>query len=344
MPLTKRQKEERRKGVGASEVASLFGYNKYDNAGDVYLRIVQGEEDPPQSEEERRKEEEEENLGNIFEETLVRQCMKRVGMSHGHLSRNCTRVGENPRARSTLDGLFTFPKWHEQEPELGGPPPRYGCEAKLTSLSEGWGDPFDGDGKRSDIIPKVHIFQTTAQCYCADLNGVFVTAFLIDQEQWHKRMEIRDYFVPRSEALIEKILAKINWFYDEHIDPRIPPKVVPHKKTMQRAARKAGKKIQLGDNPEAVAAMMEWLTLRTECTALEKKKKAQQDLVTSLFGDAEVADFGPVVGKEVTYFTPKPQTRYGKGDKYTEAVCDKCGVGRSVKTPARKPTVRNRRP
>lgn len=318
MVLTARAKRDRRRGIGASEIAAVCGYDEWTTGYNVWLDKVYEKED---EEEDEAQEEGPIHLGNILEEALIKDCAKKFNLPK--MKRNQVRVGANKIMRATLDGL-----------SINGH--RVGAEAKVSSLDDGWGEQLNEDGTRSDLVPKRVLFQTSQQIYAAELDYSYVVALLVHRG----RLVERFYLVERNDEFI-RYLCKEGEAFWKLVTSRTPPvDSEPTVRAIREIKRATGSVKFLGDDELALGDYTQWAVDKAGKLAAEKKAKASQARFLKHLGDSELGDLGPDVAREVE-MGKRSRTNYGTSDKYADP-CDKCGVGKSVSN-WRQPSDRKRR-
>src|SRR3990167_649335 len=154
--LTAKQLIERRKHLGASDVAALFGLDPFKTATDVWLtKIADVAESEQQSDSI--------DMGNSFEKPLLEWAAKELGVEISVNPFDLFAVcPQHPIFSATLDSLILN----------GGVPSRKAIEAKVTSRSEEYGEP------NTDQVPDRVLTQVQVQMLAHGLQRVHVVVLL----------------------------------------------------------------------------------------------------------------------------------------------------------------------
>lgn len=211
--LTDRQIEQRRNYVTASEIAALFSLHPFKSAYDVFLEKTQ------------RLDRDEAGAaaqaGNFAEDACLKfaQHRLRIEMSDPKLKltrQNQFRVHKNGLMSCTYDA------------RVAGSNRRL-VEAKSTGLVHPNVDFSEWGDEMTDQVPSHILIQTQAQMACMgpDCREVFIPVWL----SWKG---FRLYRIERSEEIIAKLEAKVREFFEQHIDPGLPPDDAPSLDTLKR--------------------------------------------------------------------------------------------------------------
>ena len=319
MGLTVRDRRDRKRGIGASQNAAVCGYDEWENAYDVWIEKVYAQEG---EEEEEQKETGPIHLGNILEEALIRDCAERFDLPN--MKRHQVRVGANKISRANLDGLSINSY-------------RVGAEAKVSSISDGWGDEFDEHQERTDLVPKRVLFQTSQQIYAAKLDYLYVVALLVHRG----RLVERFYRIERNDDFIRYWLPIHDEFWNYNVLEKVPPKeVVPSMASIKAIKRVEGSVVELGENVVALEDYANWILAKATAKAADDRVDESKSRFLAHMGDNVQADLGPVIGREVS-MGARSRTNFGRSDKYQNH-CETCGVG-SHKSSWWQPSDRKRR-
>lgn len=249
MPITEKQREQRRKRVMSSDVAALLGLEPWGrNAYDLWLEKtgrVHGREMNEAME-----------AGLRFESGLLDWAERRFGK----LRRNQYRAHPHLRLGAHCDAILV---------STGEP-----LEAKTAGLfgplRQEWGQPG------TDEVPEYVVCQVTAQMMCCDQGTAWVVAFLGGRG-------FSSYVVPRNEELVAIIAERVTWLW-QHVQEDRPPEGQPgSSSTIRHLLRVPRKTISI---PETVA--QRFLAARERYQQAKEEFELAQHELLAAFGDAEV--------------------------------------------------------
>jgi predicted phage-related endonuclease len=250
MPITMHQRQQRRHHLGSSDLASLFGLNKFANEYDVWLEKTGQLEEAP--------EKEWLTLGNEFEDVIL----NRVEKDLGPLKRNQYRSAKDqglPLA-SHIDAIVVA---------TGRP-----VEAKTSGLwwpvEEVWGEPG------TDQVPDRVLIQAHAHLICTGLDLCHTPKM-----GWGMKQEM--YEVPRNETMIRQICDYTAEWWQKHVIEGQAPQGMPKLETVKRQIREAQKAVEV---PADLIA--KWRRAVKLCTRVEHLKEAALAAVLTALGDAEI--------------------------------------------------------
>lgn len=257
--ITQEQRDQRKRYVGASDMAALFGLDPHGrNAHDLYLdKTGQLPDSTPTKAME---------LGTRLEGyvldwaeegdddwdgvgALVRSPRVLLPPPHAHLIAHCDAVTK----RDTVP-----------------------VEAKTHWFGQTagqWGAPG------SDQVPDHVKIQLHAQMLCIGADLGWVVALL--------GRGLSHFLIPRDESVCDLILETAKRFWEEHVIPRVPPPdVLPSLDSLKVLRREPKKRVELSGQ-----LLVNWETMRSVRKATEEKEtRAKAALLTAL-GDAEEATF-----------------------------------------------------
>ena len=286
--ITEKQREERQKYLGSSDIAALFidkesgkSFDLFKNATDVWTQKVYDLKKADESKAMSR--------GNRYESALIKYAEQELGLSietdPGKMRFICE---EHPIFAANLDG-FTI----EKNPVI--------VEVKTTSLGGEWDEPD------SDHIPPRVIFQVHLQMLCTGWNKAHVVVLLGRYDRLCEEM----YVVERDERIINAIIERGTQFWNDYVLTKTPP---PDSEPggislFKRIARVPEKYAEMDTD-----IIAKWDELRLERLSHEKLEKAALAEVLKNLGDAEAAKTND--GREFTYFT---QSRTGLDNRKLRA-------------------------
>lgn len=279
--LTKEQLLERRKGIGASEVAAWLGLDPertlaecvYDKRG--LLPVDDSTNDAAE-------------FGSEMEIPLARMFERR---------NNCVVV-RPPAPYIHAGGIIRANlDWQMTAAQKGNAP----VECKWTTAAvDTWGDPEEGE----NALPKKVLLQATAQMVCAESDVGHIIAAL----NRFGRVEFRQYEIRRNDRLAAAIVARLSELWERHVvngEPLPDGSPVPDGDVLKRLER-VPKSVAVIRDP---AEVMEWKRLKDEAAEAEKKAKAARDAVLLRFGTAE-ALYGPENQLLATYYATKDKEAF----------------------------------
>jgi putative phage-type endonuclease len=279
MPITDRQREQRRRHIGASDVPAILGRSPWRTPYEVWLDKT-GRLAPEESSSEAAE------LGNMIEPGLLAWGAATLGVA---IRRNQRRVKGCMAAN--LDAL-AVDRPLALEAKTSG----------IISLNTGrgeWGEPG------TDQVPEHVALQCLAQMWVADLDCVAVPALIAGRGRLL-------YLIERTDLIAEaaaEIAARCHDWWDryvigDHAPPATPP---PAMDVLSRVRRQPGKSVPV---PVELVARVA-ATRATAAAAAKEHEEAKAALLVAL-GDAEA---GEVEGWRVSYaernragYTVEPKT------------------------------------
>ena len=255
--LTHSQKNIRKRHLGASDSAALFGLDPFKSAADIWLTKCFDVEET-----------ETKNvaieLGNELEAPLLKWAAKELGVEISTEPDDLFAVSEtNPIFSATLDARIKPFNIKEA------------LEAKVTSRANEYGEPF------SDQIPDRTNIQAQHQMFVHQLQRVHVVVLI-------GRMGIRRelYCVNRNEQIIQAIIQKGESFWRDFVLTKQQPpedqfglgniEIIKHIKRSPQTWAEVDE-----------ALILDWDTKRqTRLDAEKAEKKAEERMLTPL-KDAE---------------------------------------------------------
>lgn len=266
MPITERQRELRRKHIGASDSPPILDVDEYRNIGDIFASKVYETMDSTSAAME---------WGNRLETPILDCVQERLGCK---LLRNQRRVSkDNPLFSASHDALI------EGRSE--------GVEAKTVGILfprarlDLWGDPD------TDQIPPNVMIQVQHQMYVSDLDVVHVAALLGGRG-------FQLYHVPRDAEIIGYIVEAGELFWQNHVIPQIPPdaRYAPKLATLKKIIRMPNKVAELSPG-----LVLEWQGAKKKLATAKADAEAAEAAMLAKIGDAEAGDYGDDE-KMLTYF------------------------------------------
>jgi predicted phage-related endonuclease len=272
MALSKEQKELRRSGITASELAVLCGLSRWSSPIAIYAeKMGQPLEDTAGLPAE---------LGDLLEEPLAKLYSERTGL---HLARCRTmRSPVHARVLATLDRAG-FPERRTSRAYLSTPAELEGAidvEFKTTTwrLKDEWGVPG------TDQVPERTVVQVQVQMGVTGLRHADV-GVLFDRDSFDI------YHVPFNEQLWLGLVEVANRFWVDHVEagrPPLPDASDKYKEYLSKAfPATTGEVLEL----QAGDARAELVRRYAQLSALEKATEAEKKLagnqLRALLGEAK---------------------------------------------------------
>lgn len=251
--ITAEQRELRRKHIGSSDTAAIFGLDPWRNAADVYAEKVLGLDKPAGEAAE---------LGNVLEPVLLSRFERECG---DKLERDAFRVHSGGILCANHDALIVGVK--------------EGVEAKTSGViyptpnPEAWGE------AGTDEVPERVLIQCQHQMLVSELTRVWVPA-LIGGRGYIV------YEVVRNEDLCGLILQRDTDFFVKHIAAKVPPSdQAPALELIKRMSREPNKIVQV-----PVHVVEEWRTAKEQVKQAEELKEQAEAMLRMYMQDAEAGD------------------------------------------------------
>jgi len=264
MPITEKQRELRRKHLGGSDIPVLLGLSRFKTPYDLYLdKTGQVEQSDEQSEAML--------AGTLFEDGVIQYAEQTLGK----ITRNQYRSAKDLPIACDIDGVV---KDSDEPVEIK-------VEGLFWKLRDGWGE------EGTDNVPYDVIVQAHAHMLCQEASVCHIAAFL-------GGVGFRLYKIDRDEELIDIIVKKANYFWNNCVLADTPPDdSMPSIDTLKHVIREEGKAIEI-DNVLADT----FFTLNQIAKEAEKKADAAKAALIASLGDAEIGSCRDyqVVYKNVT--------------------------------------------
>ncbi len=264
MPITDRQREQRRNHIGASDTPPICGVG-YGNIADVWAgKVNELEPDTPMPWME---------TGNRLEGVLVTWAAERLDV----------RVRRNQSRVSADDRLFAA----NHDALVGGDHDE-GIEAKYVGqyAADAWGE------AETDQVPSSVFLQCQHQCYVSELSLVWVPTLIVNRSA-----DFRMYQVRRNDDVIKAIVERGRTFWQTCVlagkRPEGPPPTLDVLKRIKREPDKV-----LADGELAADLVERMQTEAAIATAAKNRSDQAKAAVIEALGDAEAAVVG---GQLVTY-------------------------------------------
>ena len=260
--------EDRKKAIGASDVAAILGVSPWASAWDVWADKT-GRLEKWQGNEQTR-------LGQFFESSVLDYAESKLG----ELVRGERVLHATLPIASTLDARVL----KNNRP----------VEAKTTGLAGpvygDWGD------IGTDEVPEYYLVQVHTQLLCLDDADMGYLFGLLPGRG------VVEFNIERSCKICDNLGSVLDDWWTTHIINDVEPS--RDKATLEivkRMKRIPSKSIELGD--EALQLVKEREALKAKVKTFEKAVESIDSKLLSSLGDAEVATFPD--GSGVTYFAQK---------------------------------------
>lgn len=244
----------RRGFVGASDVPAILGLDRYRSSHDVWLEktgrveLVPTPSDPAE-------------FGSAVEPVLVAWAAQKLGVTvqRGQVAHHPTL----PFCRAQLDG------WVQSQQAV--------VEAKAYGL---WNPMWDGsewgnDG--SDNVPFNVLAQVNFQMACSSATAGYVSALL------GRGMGVRVYYLPREEALVQRIQDAVVAFWEGNVLADVPPTTPVSLDTLKLVVREPDKVVEVDAGwPDR------WASLKDQEALVGAAVQEARRSILQEMGDAEV--------------------------------------------------------
>ncbi len=261
------QKEQRKRFIGSSDTAALFGLDPFKPATDVYVdKVFDLEKELPESEAM--------DIGNRYEGVLLDYASDKLGYP---IERNLTFISDTyPIFACNLDGLIIK---EDGTCEI--------VEAKTTGMADEWGK------ESTDEVPDRVLLQVHHQMLCTGFKTAHVVA-LIGKFGLKEKI----YKVDRNDELIKTIIDTGSNFWYNNVIPKIPPKEDIKRPEIIRYIKRINKLSNV--NKELIDAYLLAKADRLRAEEIEEQYKARIELE---LGECDGAEFDD--GTKVTFFKQK---------------------------------------
>ncbi len=271
--ITEQQREERRKHIGSSDIAAIFGLDPFKSAADVWASKVYELEQGNDSDAIR--------IGNAAEEAIVKFIADKNGLQYTTVTEALHYIAKDGIFACNLDAQEIIGNDWEYKPLP------YAIEAKATSLSDEWGE------EGTDNVPDRVIVQVQHQIYCAGLEYVRIGAFM----SLFGRLTIREYGpIKRNQEMIDNMVkAGLDW-WNKYVIPKIPPdSSVPSLKVFRSIKREPVTTTDIKHRH-----VKNWLNLKAMRLRAKKLEEIQLAYILQDIGDSEAGLLPD--GSMITYF------------------------------------------
>ena len=190
--------------IGGSDIAKLLGISKYGNAADVYLRVVEGQEDEWNPRMERGAAVEPEL--RAYGQRVLELELEDIATDY-HAHPTAEFAGAQVDDLATLHGLPVAVDYKSQ-----------------SRWVKGWG------AEGSDEVPEIYRAQMAWEMACADRDlGLLVVGFGEDAPppELFIISNVVTYQIERDGLFEAHMLSVAKTFWEEHVLRRVPPDIKP---------------------------------------------------------------------------------------------------------------------
>lgn len=251
MPITQKQREQRRSHIGSSDMAAIMGHSFYSNAADVYHKKVGSLAEP-----EVEKTSEAAEAGNWLESSILDWAADKLGVK---IRKNQRRV--KGVFAANIDALVVDRPWL--------------LECKTTGLynpvfrGDDWGDPMTAE------VPLHVLIQVHHQMYVSDTELAWVPALINGRG-------LQLYRVDRRQSLIDEIVRVGEDFWNNHVLMEVPPPEVPSMTTLSLMEREPETEAEVDDD-----LMMRYFIAKEEKKMASDRYEELKRQVIHSIGEAE---------------------------------------------------------
>jgi len=259
--VTAEQRTARRKFLGSSDCAAIFGLDPFKSALDVWLEKTGRLDEQPETDAMSR--------GQYLEPALLNFAADWIKKNRGGIagfSRDIMKIHGNNILASNFDGLADDSS--------------YVVEAKSFASDEKLGD------IETDAVPNRVLIQTHEQmCVAGD---DCLTSFVPVVVPGFKRFDFRMYIVDRNGELVEEIEKRCSDFMERYVRRDIrPDDFKPSMECLKRMKRVPGKIIQFDESHQSILA--NWLIAKEALKMAKDQEEAIKVQLLDALGDAQAA-------------------------------------------------------
>lgn len=241
--ITDKQREQRRKHIGASDAAAILGLDEFRTAGSVWYEKIVGVEDKTSPAAE---------VGNRLEPFLLDWCADELGV---HVEPDVRFETRDGLIAANLDG------WIDEDGR------REVVEAKSTGLAGNWGR------EGTDEVPYRVLVQCMVQMLCARATVAWVPVLI---GSFGLRLQL--HRVPFDASLAEEIAERLHEWWWRYVETQTAPPDAPSLDIAKRLRRQPNAECGVGDE-----LIEEWLYERTQRKAAQcREDEAQAELLAAM--------------------------------------------------------------
>jgi putative phage-type endonuclease len=203
--ITDKQEEDRRRGIGSSDVGTILGLNPWASPYDLWL-VKTGQASGPEENEAMR-------IGTVLEAGVLALAADRLG--ERIVKPTSTFVGCHPYMRANVDGMVRQAK---RGSEI--------VEAKTTGTTDQWGD------EHTDEVPEHVKAQVMFQMMCASSEVAHIACL-----QGDYGLRLKMYRVPFDAEYAQYIGERVTRFWERNVLALVPPEGTANLDVLKRIRR-----------------------------------------------------------------------------------------------------------
>ena len=243
--ITEKQRAQRARFIGSSDIPAIVGLDPWRGPGDVYLEKTQMLTENPEPSAAVQ-------VGQRLERTLAGWAAESLGLA---CRRNVRRVHKQfSFLAANLDAVLAD---------------KSVLEIKTSARGEEWGEPHEG----SAALPPRVLAQVYFQIQVAESPRAYVGALLSGRGGFRFNV-YRVEPAPDIQTMLEQKAVE---FWNSFVIPRIPPPEAPRIDSLERMIREPGKRVEI-----APALIEEYLAARERAKAALTTRAAAMITVMSL--------------------------------------------------------------
>lgn len=257
MPLTAEQLDAHRSGLGSSDAPAVAGVSRWRTPLEVYLQKI-GEIEPSVDNEATY-------WGNVLEDVVAKEYARRTGQRVAR-SLQTFRHPEFPYLVAHIDRRVV------------GARKILECKTAGAHMADDWGEPG------TDEVPEEVLVQVAHQMLVSRIMQADVAVLIGGRD-------FRVYHVPYDKELVEALLETERRFWEQHVEPRIPPDPRTIEDIRLRWPRhQPGKVVQADEDVQAAVSAL--AAVRRELKALKAREANLVAEIERYMADAEALE-GP---------------------------------------------------
>lgn len=301
--------QERSKGIGGSDVATVLGLNPYKTPLSLWEEKTGKTKSSPAGEAA--------YWGTTLEDVVAKEFSKRTGMKIQRVN-FLLSTGENGWMRGNIDRAIVNEQIAKavrvNKPEKAAETglmlsTDVGLECKTASvyMSEHWGDSQEAEILAGKIVTEHKIplyYETQIQWYMA-VTGIetFYVAVLIGGQ------DFRMYEVKRDQDVIDAIVSKCRDFWENHVLKDVPPAPINVDDVKKLYAKDSGEMTE-ATNEEATD-IGELRNLKEQIKSLKEQEEAVASRLIMAIGEKTGLTLG---GKKAVTYKAMNTTRFSSTD------------------------------
>lgn len=265
--------EQRRTGIGGSDVAALLGVSPYKTPFELWLDKTKRQAEAFSPEQAERM-----HFGNVLEDVVAREFAAREGVQVQRVNKSLQHP-DVAIARANLDRAIVLPgsraRWDDREGRLLGAAGLLECKTAhgLAENSADWGD------AGTEEVPEHYWLQV--QWYLGIARQAEAKLAVLFGGQ-----RFKVYTIAADQPFFEQLLTEADRWWRDHVVADMPPAPTTELEARQQwASHAAGKVIEV--SAEVAAAVSDLRSVKAEIKALEGREQELKNVVCTAFGDAE---------------------------------------------------------